>query len=410
MSKNVFDFLMERGYIFQHTDVEKLKNELEKNLSFYIGFDPTADSLHIGHFLTLMVIRHLQKYGNKPILIVGGGTGFVGDPSGRNDMRQMIDKKIIEHNCECFKKQMSRFIKFEGENAAIIKNNADWLLKLNWIEFLREFGACFTVNKMLTAEAFKTRFQQEQGLTFLEFNYMLMQAYDYYYLNKEYNVTLQIGGSDQWSNIIAGADLIRRKTGKDVNILTLNLLTKSDGTKMGKTSTGAIWLDENKTSPYNFYQFWLNIDDADVKKMFLLLTEIEKEEIEKICNVSGKDIVNAKKRLAFEVTKIIHGNEKANLAVEQSEAAFNNIGNNMPTFVLKEETISSDDSISNILVLLKLSPSKSESRRLIQSNAISINEIKIIDVNTKLKDLNISDNSFVIHKGKKNRLKVIFKK
>lgn len=409
MKRNIFEFLQKRGFIFQHTNEEELKKELNKGVSFYIGFDPTADSLHVGHFLTMMAIKHLQKAGNKPIILIGGGTGFVGDPSGRNDMRKLIDKETIEHNCNCFKKQMSKFIDFDGENKAIMVNNADWLLSINWIQFLREYGLCFSVNKMLTAEAFKTRFNQEQGLTFLEFNYMLMQAYDYLHLFREHNATLELGGSDQWSNILAGVDLIRRKEGKEVHALTLNLLTKSDGTKMGKTATGAIWFDEQKTSPYEFYQFWLNVDDADVEKFLKLLTELDENIIHDLCKEKGKKMQEAKKVLASELTKIIHGEQNLNKVIEQSKAAFENIGHNLPEVIISKDDFNQDSSINNILVLSKLSPSKSESRRLIQSNAISINNIKITDVNSKIDDLNADKNNFVIHKGKKNHIRIIVK-
>lgn len=406
---NVFDYLKKRGFVFQSTDENALKEVLANGVKFYIGFDPTADSLHVGHFLTMMAIKHLQKAGCVPYLIVGGGTGFVGDPSGRNDMRKLIDKETIEHNCQCFKKQMEKFIKFDGKNKATIINNADWLLKINWVDFLREFGACFSVNKMLTAEAFKTRFEQEQGLTFLEFNYMLMQAYDFYYLNKNYGVSLQLGGSDQWSNILAGADLIRRKSNKEAHALTLNLLTKSDGTKMGKTASGAIWLDEKKTSAYEFYQFWLNVDDADVKKFLYLLTELEEQTIEDLCKEKGKKMQEAKKVLAKELTSLIHGEKNLEVAIEQSKAAFENKGENFPEFVISKKDIETDDSINNILFLSKLAPSKSEARRLIQSNAISINDTKITNVNAKLKETKANPKNFIVHKGKKNHIRIIVK-
>lgn len=407
---NIFNYLKKRGFVFQTSNEEKISELLNKGLNFYIGFDPTADSLHVGHFLTMMAIKHLQKAGCNPIILIGGGTGFVGDPSGRSDIRKMIDKNTIEHNCNCFKKQMEKFINFEGKNKAIMLNNADWLLPIKWIDFLREFGICFSVNKMLTAEAFKTRLEQESGLSFLEFNYMLMQAYDFYHLFKNYNVTLQLGGSDQWSNILAGIDLIRRKEQKETYALTLNLLTKSDGTKMGKTANGAIWLDENKTSPYEFYQYWLNVDDIDVEKFMFLLTELDDETIKNLCKEKGKKMQDAKRVLASEVTKLIHGEEKLNLAIKQSKAAFENVGNSLPEFLINAKDLENDDSINNILVLSKLSPSKSESRRLIQSNAISINETKIVDVNTKLSDLKVDKTNFVIHKGKKNHLRIIVKK
>ncbi len=404
---NILLFLKERGYIYQCSNFENVEKELQKGVSFYIGFDPTADSLHIGHFLTMMTIKHLQAAGNNPFLIIGGGTGSVGDPSGRSEIRKLLDRKTIDYNCESLKKQMSKFIRFEGKNKAVMLNNADWLLKINWIDFLREFGICFSVNKMLTADAFKTRFQQESGLSFLEFNYMIMQAYDFYYLNKNYKVIIQLGGSDQWSNILAGADLIRRKLNTDAYALTLNLLTKHDGTKMGKSTSGTIWLDANKTSPYEFYQYWLNIDDLDVEKMLMLLTELDESEIKNLCKEKGKKIVEAKKVLAAEVTKMIHGENELKKVIEQSKAAFENVGENYPTIKLKEKDLQNDNSIVNILVLTNLSPSKTESRRLITGNAVSINEIKITDFNLKLSDLKINQNNFIVHKGKKNHIRVI---
>lgn len=409
MKANIFDYLKKRGFVCQTSNDEKVKEELTKGINFYIGFDPTADSLHVGHFLTMMAVKHLQKAGCNPVILIGGGTGFIGDPSGRSDIRKMMDKQTIEHNCNCFKKQMERFISFEGKNKAIMLNNADWLLKINWIEFLREFGVCFSVNKMMAAEAFKTRFEQESGLSFLEFNYMLMQAYDFYHLFKNHNVRLELGGSDQWSNILAGIDLIRRKEQTEVHALTLNLLTKSDGTKMGKTASGAVWLDEKKTSPYDFYQYWLNVDDADVKKFLYLLTELEDSVIEELCKEKGKKMQEAKKVLAAEVTKLIHGQKNLDIAIEQSKAAFENVGNNLPEFVINSKDIENDKTVINILFLSKLAPSKSEARRLIQSNAISIDEIKISDVNTTLDSLSVDKTNFVLHKGKKNHIRIIIK-
>lgn len=408
-NNSILEFLKKRGYIYQGSNFDLIEKELNKGTTFYIGFDPTADSLHVGHFLTMMAVKHLQKAGNNPVIVVGGGTGSVGDPSGRSEIRKMMDRKVIDHNCECLKKQMSKFIDFEGKNKAIMVNNADWLLRINWIDFLREFGVCFSVNKMLSAEAFKTRFEQEGGLSFLEFNYMLMQAYDFYYLNQKYNVNLQLGGSDQWSNILAGVDLIRRKTSKESFALTLNLLTKHDGTKMGKTANGAVWLDKNKTSPYEFYQYWLNIDDQDVERFLLLLTELNETIIKELCKEKGKKIVEAKKVLASELTKMIHGQQELDKAIEQSKAAFENASDNLPTCEIKKSDLNNDESIANVLVLTKLSPSKAESRRLIQSNAVSVNEIKITDVNTKLDDLKIDKTNFVLHKGKKNHIKVLIK-
>lgn len=409
MKKNVLNFLKSRGYVYQASNFDIVEKELNKGINFYIGFDPTADSLHVGHFLTMMVIKHLQKAGNNPVIVVGGGTGFIGDPSGRSEIRKMIDKKTLKKNCDCLKNQMEKFISFTGPNKAIMVNNADWLFKLNWIEFLREYGICFSVNKMLAADAFKTRFEQESGLSFLEFNYMLMQAYDFYYLYKNHNVTLEIGGSDQWSNILAGIDLIRRKLSKEVQGLTLNLLTKHDGTKMGKTANGAVWLDKNKTSPYEFYQYWLNVDDQDVEKLLMLLTELDESLIKDLCKEKGKKILEAKRVLASEVTKMIHGEDELKTAIEQSEAAFNNKGDNLPTVELSYSDLNNDFSIANILVVTKLSPSKAESRRLISSNAVSVNDIKVTDFNIKLDDLKIDKNNFTLHKGKKSHIKVLIK-
>lgn len=407
--KNILEFLKGRGYIYQASNFEIIEKDLEKGITFYIGFDPTADSLHVGHFLTMMVIKHLQKAGNNPVIVVGGGTGFIGDPSGRSEIRKMIDKETLKHNCDCLKSQMEKFISFTGKNKAIMVNNGDWLFQLNWIEFLREYGICFSVNKMLAADAFKTRFEQENGLSFLEFNYMLMQAYDFYHLYKNHNVTLEIGGSDQWSNILAGIDLIRRKLSKEVQGLTLNLLTKHDGTKMGKTAQGAVWLDKNKTSPYEFYQYWLNIDDLDVEKLLMLLTELDESYIKDLCKAKGKEILEAKRVLASELTKMIHGEDELKIAIEQSEAAFKNKGDNLPTVELSLSDLNNDLSIVNILVVTKLSPSKAESRRLITSNAVSVNDIKISDFNTKLDDLEIDKNNFTLHKGKKSHIKVLIK-
>ncbi|MCF0217805.1 MAG: tyrosine--tRNA ligase [Malacoplasma sp.] len=410
MKQNIFEFLTNRGYVYQCSNPELAKKFLNQNkISFYIGFDPTADSLHIGHFLTMMAIKHLQDSGNTPIILIGGGTGTVGDPSGRTEMRKMLDYQTLKHNCECLKSQMSKFIRFEGENKAIMLNNADWLFKLNWIEFLREFGPLFSVNKMLSAEAFKTRFAKEEGLSFLEFNYMLMQAYDFYYLNKNYKAKMQMGGSDQWSNIIAGIDLIRKKSSDETIALTLNLLTKHDGTKMGKTASGAIWLDKNKTSPYEFYQYWLNVDDLDVEKFLMLLTQLDETQIKQLCKEKGKAMIAAKKVLAAEVTKLIHGEKELQKAIEQSLAAFSNQGNDLFSIEIKKSLLNNDFSIANILVCAKLSPSKSESRRLILSNAVYVESYLVNDVNSTIADFKVDQNCFVLHKGKKSHLKVILK-
>ena len=308
--KNVMDTLRARGFIKQTVYEEELYEKLSsESMAFYIGFDPTADSLHVGHFMQLIAMKHMQDAGHKPIILIGGGTAMIGDPSGRTDMRSMMTKETIAHHVECFKKQMARFISFEGKNGAIVVNNADWLMNLNYIDFLREIGVHFSVNKMLTAECFRSR--MEKGLSFLEFNYMLMQAYDFLYLNRQYGCALELGGDDQWSNILAGADLIRRKEGKSAFAMTFTLLTTSEGKKMGKTQAGAVWLDENKTSPYDFYQYWRNTNDADVEKCFRLLTFLPLEEINELCAHQDERINAAKERLAFELTKLVHGEEKA---------------------------------------------------------------------------------------------------
>lgn len=397
--KNVYDILEERGYIEQITH-EGLREWFEKEkVSFYIGFDPTADSLHVGHFVSMMVASHMQKAGHKPIILIGGGTAMIGDPSGRTDMRSMMTKETIEHNVECFKKQLSKFVSFEGENGAIIVNNADWLLGLNYIDFIRDIGSYFSVNKMLTAECFKKRL--EKGLSFLEFNYMLMQAYDFLVLNKKYNCSLELGGNDQWSNILAGADLIRRVEQKSAFGLTFKLLTTTEGIKMGKTAKGALWLDENKTSPYEFYQYFRNIADADVKNVMCLLTYLPIEEINTLCNVEGEKINEAKKILAYEITKIVHGEEAAKKAADTANALFGNGGDlkNMPTTKIEKLPIT----LTELLVATKLAPSKGQARILIEQGGITINDEKITDTNHTIDSI---DNHLIIKKGKKTFHKV----
>lgn len=397
--KNVFDTLEERGYIEQVTH-EGLRDWFEKEkVSFYIGFDPTADSLHVGHFVSAMVASYMQKAGHKPIILIGGGTAMIGDPSGRTDMRSMMSKETIAHNVECFKKQLSKFVSFEGENAAVIVNNADWLLNLNYIDFIRDIGAYFSVNKMLTAECFKKRL--EKGLSFLEFNYMLMQAYDFLVLYKKYNCSLELGGNDQWSNILAGADLIRRKEQATAFGLTFKLLTTTEGIKMGKTAKGALWLDPNKTSPYEFYQYFRNIADADVRNVMCMLTFLSLEEIDKLCNVEGEKINEAKKVLAYEITKIVHGEEEALKAQQAAEALFGNGGNldSMPTTKIDNLPIS----ILDLLVATKLAPSKGQARILVEQGGISIDDVKITDANYVIDKIN---DHIVIKKGKKTFHKV----
>lgn len=397
--RNVYDILEERGYIEQVTH-EGLRDWFEKEkVSFYIGFDPTADSLHIGHFVSAMVASHMQKAGHKPIILIGGGTAMIGDPSGRTDMRSMMTKETIEHNVDCFKKQLSKFVSFEGENGAIIVNNADWLLQLNYINFLRDIGAYFSVNKMLTADCYKRRL--EKGLTFLEFSYMLMQAYDFLELYKKYNCSLEIGGNDQWSNILAGADLIRRKEQATAFGLTFKLLLTSEGIKMGKTAKGALWLDPNKTSPYEFYQYFRNIADPDVKNTMCLLTFLPMERIHELCDVQDERINEAKKVLAYEVTKIVHGEEEAKKAQEAAEGLFGGSGNidSMPTTKIDSLPIS----ITDLLVATKLAPSKGQARTLIEQGGITINDEKITDTNYMINEIN---DYLVIKKGKKTFHKV----
>ena len=394
----IYEELQKRGLIAQITDEEEVKNLINNgNAKFYIGFDPTADSLHVGHFMALCLMKRLQMAGNKPVVLIGGGTGHIGDPSGRSDMRSMMDKETIEHNCECFKKQMARFIEF-GEDKAIMVNNADWLLKLNYIELLREVGACFSVNNMLRAECYKQR--MEKGLSFLEFNYMIMQAYDFYYLNQHYNCNMQFGGDDQWSNMLAGSELIRKKTGRDAYSMTITLLLNSQGKKMGKTAQGAVWLDKNKTSVYDFYQYWRNVEDDDVLKCIRMLTFLPLDEIEKMDNWQGAELNKAKEILAFELTKLVHGEDEALVAQNTAKAIFVNGVNdsNMPQtkINLNEDEIS----LADVLVQCNLASSKGEAKRLIQQGGVTIDDKKITDFNYKIKkeELNLG---IVIKKGKK---------
>ena len=396
--QNVFDTLKERGFIKQTVYEDELYKKLgSESMSFYIGFDPTADSLHVGHFLQLLVMSWMQKAGHRPIILIGGGTGMIGDPSGRSDLRKVMTREDVMHNCECFKKQMSKFLSFEGENAAIMVNNADWLSNLNYIDFLREIGSSFSVNKMLTAECYKQRL--EKGLTFLEFNYMLMQAYDFLVLNREYGCELECGGDDQWSNMLAGVDLIRRKEGRDAYAMTFTLLTTSEGKKMGKTQKGAVWLDPEKTSPYEFFQYWRNIDDADVEKCLKLLTFLDLDEIAELVKYKDERINRAKEVLAYELTKIVHDENAAELALKQSKGAFGS-GEDMPEKTISEGTVK----LTDILVAAGVAPSKSEARRLIEGGGIKVNDDKITDVNAE-----ITDKEFVLHKGKKIHFRISVK-
>lgn len=400
---NVFDVLEERGFIEQITHEKEVKELFSKeSVPFYIGFDPTADSLHVGHFISLMVASYMQKYGHKPIILIGGGTAVIGDPSGKTDMRKMLSKEEINHNVENFKKQISKFLSFEGENAAIIVNNADWLLDLNYIEFMRNIGVHFSINKMLAAECYKQRL--EKGLTFFELGYMLMQSYDFLYLYEHYGCKLQLGGNDQWSNIIGGVELIR-KIGKDDSFgLTFKLLTTKEGKKMGKTEKGALWLDASKTSPYEFYQYWRNIDDADVKKVLSLLTFLPMDEVNRLSSLEGSEINEAKKVAAYEITKIIHGKEEAKKACEAANNLFNGSGvsDNMPTTKID----SNDISLLDVLVKINFAPSKSQAKILISQGGISINDEKIDDINYVLSEKDFKDGFLIIRKGKKNYHKI----
>ncbi len=399
---NVFDTLKERGFIAQCTNEKELRELFDKErVTFYIGFDPTADSLHAGHFIALMAMAHMQRAGHRPICLVGGGTGTVGDPTGRTDMRKMLTDEDIEHNCECFKKQIARFIDF-SDGKAIMVNNGDWLRKLNYIDFLRDVGACFTVNRMLAAEAYKQRW--EKGLTFLEFNYMVMQAYDFLELNRRYGCKLEMGGDDQWSNIIAGVELNRRKNNVAVYGLTNKLLTKSDGKKMGKTAGGALWLDAEKTSPYEFYQYWRNVDDADVEKCLSLLTFLPMEEVHRLSSLEGSAINEAKTVLAYEVTKIVHGEEEANKAKKAAEALFGGAGNTQDMPTVAAET---GKKLLDVLTAGKVFASKSEGRRLIQQNGLSLNDAKVTDVDYILQDSDFTDGEAIVKKGKKKYFKLV---
>lgn len=403
MAENVFDTLKERGFIAQCTDEDAVKKLLgEKPVTFYIGFDPTADSLHAGHFIALMVMAHMQRAGHRPICLVGGGTGTVGDPSGRSDLRKVMTDEIIEHNCECFKKQISRFIDF-SDGKALMVNNGDWLRKLNYIDLLREVGAHFTVNRMLAAECYKQRW--DKGLTFLEFNYMVMQAYDFYTLNKNFDCVMQLGGDDQWSNIIAGVELTRRKTGRAVYGLTNKLLTKSDGSKMGKTAGGALWLDAEKVSPYDFYQYWRNVDDADVKTCLSLLTFIPMDEVNRLSALKDSEINEAKKILAYEVTKLVHGEEAANAAAKSAAEIFaGQSSENMPSVEVPDAV---GKKLLDVLAANKIIDSKAEGRRLIAQNGLSLNDEKVSDVDLILSEKDFPNGAAVIRKGKKKFYKLV---
>ncbi|NMB42835.1 MAG: tyrosine--tRNA ligase [Clostridiales bacterium] len=403
MSRNVYDVLKERGFIEQTTHEDEIKELLGKEkVTFYIGFDATADSLTAGHFLTIMAMMHMQRAGHKPIALLGGGTTLIGDPTGRSDMRSLMTKDTINHNVECFRKQISKFLDFDNDKG-IIANNADWLLDLNYVEFMREIGVHFSVNKMLTVDAYKNR--MERGLTMFEFNYMLMQAYDFYKLNKEYGCVMQLGGNDQWSNIIAGVDLIRRKEQVPAYGLTFKLLTTSDGTKMGKTMKGALWLDPNKTSPYEFYQYWRNIEDVKVEECLGLLTFLPMDEVRRLGALEGAEINKAKEVLAFEITKIVHGEEEAHKAQEAARALFSGEQDtkNIPSTSYSKEKFEEGIDILTLLVDSKLASSRSDARRTVQQGGVSVDDVKITEIDKTFTpaDFNTED-GLLVRKGKKN--------
>ncbi len=404
----VYDELVARGLIAQVTDEEEIKELINNGKAvFYIGFDPTADSLHVGHFMALCLMKRLQMAGNKPIALIGGGTAMIGDPSGRTDMRQMLTPETIQHNVECFKKQMSRFIDF-GDDKALLVNNADWLMDLNYIDVLREVGPHFSVNRMLTAECYKQR--MEKGLSFLEFNYMIMQSYDFYTLFQKYGCNMEFGGDDQWSNMLGGTELIRRKLGKDAYAMTINLLLNSEGKKMGKTQSGAVWLDPNKTSPFEFFQYWRNVADSDVLKCIRMLTFLPLEEIDEMEKWEGAQLNQAKEILAYELTKLVHGKEEAEKAKEASHALFSGAGvsANMPTVTLAEEDlVDGKMDIMAVLVKAGLCESRSDARRAVQQGGVSVDGEKVTDISTSYTLSDFSDEGKVVKRGKKKFAKVV---
>ena len=406
----LYDELVARGLIAQVTDEEEIKDLINNGkATFYIGFDPTADSLHVGHFMALCLMKRLQMAGNKPIALIGGGTAMIGDPSGRTDMRQMMTPETIQHNCDCFKKQMSRFIDF-SEGKALMVNNADWLMDLNYIDVLREVGAHFSVNRMLTAECYKQR--MEKGLSFLEFNYMIMQSYDFYTLYQKYGCNMEFGGDDQWSNMLGGTELIRRKLGKDAYAMTINLLLNSEGKKMGKTQSGAVWLDPEKTSPFDFFQYWRNVADSDVLKCIRMLTFLSLEEIDAMESWEGAQLNQAKEILAFELTKLVHGEEEANKAREASHALFAGGGDSahMPTVELSSADFADGDmDILSLLVKTELAPSRSDARRAVEQGGVSVADEKVTDIKTAYNADSFGADGLVVKRGKKKFVKVIVK-
>ncbi len=404
---NCYEELVARGLIAQVTNEEEIKKMVnEGKATFYIGFDPTADSLHVGHFMALCLMKRLQMAGNKPIALIGGGTGMIGDPSGRTDMRKMMTPEMIQHNCDCFKEQMSRFIDF-SDGKALMVNNAEWLLKLNYVELLREVGACFSVNNMLRAECYKQR--MEKGLSFLEFNYMIMQSYDFYMLYQKYGCNMQFGGDDQWSNMLGGTELIRRKLGKDAHAMTITLLLNSEGKKMGKTQSGAVWLDPNKTTPFEFYQYWRNVADADVLKCLRMLTFLPLEQIDEMDKWEGSQLNTAKEILAYELTKLVHGEEEAEKAQTAARALFNGQGSleNMPSFTLTDADFN-EGSIDILAVLQKsgLAPTRSEARRNVEQGGVSVNGEPVKDIKTAYTKADFAGDGMVVKRGKKKFMKV----
>ena len=406
----LYDELVARGLIAQVTDEEEIKDLINNGkATFYIGFDPTADSLHVGHFMALCLMKRLQMAGNKPIALIGGGTAMIGDPSGRTDMRQMMTPETIQHNCDCFKKQMSRFIDF-SEGKALMVNNADWLMDLNYIDVLREVGAHFSVNRMLTAECYKQR--MEKGLSFLEFNYMIMQSYDFYTLYQKYGCNMEFGGDDQWSNMLGGTELIRRKLGKDAYAMTINLLLNSEGKKMGKTQSGAVWLDPEKTSPFDFFQYWRNVADSDVLKCIRMLTFLPLEEIDAMESWEGAQLNEAKEILAFELTKLVHGEEEASKAREASHALFAGGGDSahMPTVELSAADFADGDmDILSLLVKTELAPSRSDARRAVEQGGVSVADEKVTDIKTAYNADSFGADGLVVKRGKKKFVKVVVK-
>jgi len=405
----IYEELVARGLIAQVTNEEEIREMVNNGkATFYIGFDPTADSLHVGHFMALCLMKRLQMAGNRPIALIGGGTAMIGDPSGRTDMRSMMTRETIQHNCDCFKKQMERFIEF-GEGKAQMVNNADWLMDLNYVELLREVGACFSVNNMLRAECYKQR--MEKGLSFLEFNYMIMQSFDFYHLFQNYGCNMQFGGNDQWSNMLGGTELIRKKLGKDAHAMTITLLLTSEGKKMGKTAGGAVWLDPNKTSPYDFYQYWRNIEDADVLKCIRMLTFLPLEQIDEMDKWEGAQLNTAKEILAFELTQMVHGTEEAEKAQAAAKALFaqGGVSENMPTSEFTAEELGEGIAILDLMVKTKLAPSKGEARRLVQQGGVMVGDEKIAAFDRTFTVADIQAGDFIIKKGKKTFHRVVVK-